>query len=355
MILADDVRIVPAVLPAAACLLLALQPQPVWSSDACSDTAIIAAADVSVSDGTSFEIESFFHSSDGAAIRHIREPNQLVVVEGPLSWARVGDKEELGGDFHKSFALGHQNHALMLRFDEIASNARRTTELNFRGNQHGALSGDYPYGGVIHLVDGETRDRPTGLLFEFPESAPISITFGDWRESGGRDLPYLAQIDDGERVFDYRYSSIDLRPKSPLWFFEQVAAPAIDDVRVYRLHRKLLAAHCLGDAELMASLSAPDIVIANRGDLNNTTSNAMQERFTALFERLDYTAYLDIESPVIEVAESADLGWIAVNVRALGTDRKTGAAFDDQWAWIMMVKKVGGEWLNAGNASNRKQ
>ena len=78
----------------------------------------------------------------------------------------------------------------------------------------------------------------------------------------------------------------------------------------------------------------------------------MSERFTAVFDRLDYREYHDLRLPVVEVSESGDLGWIAVEVRAIGTDRESGDAFDNQWAWLMAVRKIDGRWLHAGNASN---
>jgi hypothetical protein len=97
-------------------LLLALQPQPVLASDTCSGRAIITAADVSVSDGSGFRTASFYRSKDSAAIRHIDDRDRTVAVEGPLGWARDGERAELGSGFYKLFALGHQYHALLLEF-----------------------------------------------------------------------------------------------------------------------------------------------------------------------------------------------------------------------------------------------
>jgi hypothetical protein len=118
------------------------------------------------------------------------------------------------------------------------------------------------------------------------------------------------------------------------------------------VHRKLLAAHCLGDATLMSSLSTADIVIANRGEIVRTTDAEMRDRFTAAFKRFDYTGYRDIATPIIEISQAGDAGWIWVNVRAAGKDLVSGEAFDDQWAWLMLLKNVDGRWLHAGNASN---
>jgi hypothetical protein len=340
-------------------LLLALQPQLAPASDACSGRAIVTAADVSVSDGTGFRTESFYRSKDSAAIRHIDQHNdngdRIVAVEGPLGWARDGERAQLGSDFYKLFALGHQYHALLLEFDAIAGNIRNSAQVEFDGELREATSGDYPYGGTVHLIRGEEESRPAGMRFEFPEDTVIQTWFLDWRAHGNTLLPYHVRIDDGERTFDYHYTSIDISSESPLWFFESVPAPPLDEVEVYRLHRKLLAAHCIGDASMMARLSAPVIINANRGSVSEISNAAVEARFTSLFQSLDYTEYHDLSAPVIEVSDSSDIGWIAVNTRAIGKAQDSDKTFDDQWAWIMTVRKIDGRWLHAANASNRAE
>ena len=332
-------------------IALAIAAPLAEASDACSRRAIIATADVTVSDGTAFRTEALFHSREAAAIRHIREPEQLVAVEGPGSWYRVGDKTGQGEAFHKVFALGHQYHAFLLHFDELADDVR-ATRVDFNGKDRSALTGSYPYGGTVHMVSGDVHGRPAGMRFEFEDNAPINVTFDDWLGEAGAALPFLAIIDDGERTFEYRYDEVLIEQRSPFWFFEATGDPGLDETGVYRLHRTLLAAHCLGDAALMAARSVPNVVSANRGTISSIARSAMSERFTAVFDRLDYREYHDLRPPVVEVSESGDLGWIAVEVRAIGTDRESGDAFDNQWAWLMAVRKIDGRWLHAGNASN---
>jgi ketosteroid isomerase-like protein len=332
---------------------LTLLAQTARATDACASQLIATRADVTVSDGSGFRTQSFYQSKDSAAIRHIDDRDRIIAVEGPIGWARDGGRAHLGSDFYKLFALGHQYHALLLEFEHIASNVRRGQQIDFGGEQRTAASGDYPYGGTVHLVQGEDPARPAGLRFDFPEATVIIVAFLDWRERDGRLLPYRIRIDDGERTFDYRYTDIAVSSGSPLEFFDAVPAPSLDEVQVYRLHRRLLAAHCMGDAEMMASLSAPTVISANRGRMQETTNAELRARFASLFETLDYTEYHDLVEPVIEV--SGKTGWIAANVRATGSEKDSGRAFDDQWAWIMTVRKIDGRWLHAANASNRLQ
>ena len=327
---------------------------PAWSTDACSERAVVTAANVMVSDGTSFQTQSYFHTSNAAAIRHIRDGDAtIVVVEGPIAWARRGEETQSGPDHFKRFAFGHQYHALLLYFDEIAPQSRRSERVQFAGKIRSATTADYPYGGLMHLVHGDHADQPAGILFEFPGGPPISAEFRGWRASEGTALPYHIRIVDGERVFDYHYTDIDVARRSPDWFFDAIPAPDIDELRLYRLHRQLLAAHCTGDAGRIAALSAPEVVTATRGEIRRSSGHELRERFATLFQRLDYTAYVDRVEPVIEV--SGESAWMLVEVQARGSVIEGGAQFDDQWAWAMLARKIDGAWRHVGNASNRKQ
>jgi hypothetical protein len=205
----------------------------------------------------------------------------------------------------------------------------------------------------VHLVQDKDASRPAGLRFDFPDDNVIVAAFLDWREVDGGMLPYHVRVDDGERTFEYRYTSIGIAPRLPSWFFDAVPAPSIDELQIYRLHRKLLTAHCTGDAGMIAALSAPSVYSVNGGRLDTATNAELETRFSSLFDVLEYSEYHDLSAPVIEV--SGEVGWIAVNTRARGTEKNSGRTFDDQWAWIMTARKVDGHWLHTANASNRQE
>jgi ketosteroid isomerase-like protein len=314
--------------------------------------AIGASADVSVTDGSSFTIESYFRSRDYAAIRHFGENERVTSVEGPFGWVGSGDRFRLGGDFEKIFALGHQFHAFLLYFDELTDNQRDSADIEFLGTRHAARSGDYPHGGEVHLIVGDDPAHPVGIVFDYPDIDPIEVALDDWREVGGVELPFELAIHDRGKVFEYHYTSVDLSPQTELWLFDEIGGPAPDEVQALRLHRKLLAAHCLGDAEMMAELSNETIISADKGQRTERDNSSMRERFTGLFGMLNYTEYHDLQQPVVEIAASGDLGWVIVNVRSVGKQLSNDQAFDYEWAWIMLVRKVDGRWLHTGGASS---
>ncbi|MEM9504678.1 MAG: hypothetical protein AAGA01_12060, partial [Cyanobacteria bacterium P01_E01_bin.43] len=162
-----------------------------WADDACSGLAIEAEANVQVSDGNSFQVATAFHSKRHASFRQINDDSStLIVAEGPGSWVRNAGEDFVGTDFHKLFALGHQFHAFLLHFNHIAENVRLSEAIEFQGENRAALSGDYPYGGSVHLIKSANPQKPVGLLFEFPDIPPITVVFADWRWLEGALMPF---------------------------------------------------------------------------------------------------------------------------------------------------------------------
>lgn len=341
-------RGVSAVLFAAALLV----PLDAEASDTCSPAAIVTSAEVRVSDGLRYRMESFFNAADIAATRQTR-PNgeiNLLAIEGPTAWS--SGSAENGGDMERTLTLGHQFHALLLHFDDLVRDPRNA-EIAYRAGVRHARVGEWLYGeGAAQLIFNRAGNRAEALILSFPGRPPIEITFSNWRHISGTPLPHRLHIDDGQRQFDYRFTRIDISDRTPNWLFDAIAAPAIDEVQIHRLHRRALAAHCNGDAAALAALTAPDGIEISRGAIHTVTPETTQTRFTSVFERLDYTAYSDIDWPIIEVAESGDMAWLAARVQAAGVQRQSGETFDDTWSWVMLLRKIDGAWRSAGVAAS---
>lgn len=324
------------------------------ADDACSTTALYAYADVTVSDGKTYSVETFYRSKDRAASKFIREDgNTLHVVEGPYTWVQAGGEVELAGNFQRDFALGHQFHALLIHFQDVMTDIEPATNVEFAGRKVSALKGMRDTGGVAYLINGTEPGQPAGLRFDIGD-LKIDIIASEWRDIDGVSVPMALLIDDGSRTFDYQYKTVNTDDKQPTWFYDNVAAPDLDTVQILRLHKKSLAAHCLGDAAMLASLAAPSPVILSGGSVFETSPQEMRTMFTGTFSRRQYSNYVATRYPVIEVSSAGDVGWASVQVNAKGITAATGLPFDEHWAWVMLAKKIDGEWRMAGNASNRQ-
>ncbi len=308
-----------------------------FASDACTTRAIETSAEVAVSDGTSFSVRTLYQSRDAAA--YFRPDTGWLVVDGPITWSVSDDDQALATDAAGDFVLGHQLHAMLLAPETLAAPGA--------GDDAGRIA--LPAGTHIEVRE-ERNGNVAALAATTPDGQSIGIKFRDWRPVDGTDLPHVAVFDDGQRRFTYQYTLIRTAARTPDWFWSAVPAPALDEVGIYRLHRELLLAHCAGDAGRMAELSAESSLSANRGALQWVARDEVHERFVGVFANVDYEQYIDLQRPVVHA--EGDTGWIAVNPRAIGRSRIDATPFDTTWSWIMLVRRVGGRWLNAGNASS---
>lgn len=210
--------------------LFALSASQSWASDTCRGRAIQATANVSVSDGSSFNVESFFAGVDETAVRFIDDNDLVVAVERGGAWVSQNGQAQLAGEPQKAFALGHQFHALLLYFEEVAENVQAVSDVSFGETRRPATIGDYPYGGTVYLVGGNDQERPEGLVFELPESPRIEVTLNDWRLHDDTPVPFDLSIDDGRQVFRYRFTKIEIAPRTDTWFQDRVMAPGIAEV-----------------------------------------------------------------------------------------------------------------------------
>lgn len=328
---------------------------PARGSDACSPRAVLTEAKVSASDGTKFAMKSYFHTRHSAALRRIQDDTVTIALEGPFVWSGDGAKQKRAEDALRSFVLGHQFHALMLHFDKIVDDVRPSDEISYDGKMRTGLVGNWPYGGTAQLILEKPAGRAEALkltLVDFPE---IVVTFHDWRRLGGRTLPFELRIFDESRTFIYSYTDILIEERSPLWFFEEVGAADLDGVQIYRLHRRLLAAHCNGDAESISAAAAPHHININKGRLSHVSPVELRSMFEEVFNRLSYSEYHDLVAPIVEVSAAADVGWLAATVRPTGTVMKTNETFDDEWSWLMTVRKIDGQWKFSGMSASRSE
>lgn len=337
------------------CAALAAAPSFALASNACETPTLSTKAAVTTSYGSAYGVETYYRSPDEAVARFVTDTPALMAVEGPLVWVESADGAALAGDNERRFVIGHQFLALAFYFDAIMTAVEPVKNIDFKGGKFKGRKGAYPGGGNATLV-ADREGRPLGLLLELPDETRIEVDYSDWRDTAsGKPAPHAATILHNGNAFNYRYTDVSFGEGDAVNFHKTYLAPAIDDIQIYRLHRALLAAHCRGDAAMMAALTAPEAVVANRGDIARVTNKETETRFASVFSRVDYRAYTDLKPPEIAVAQSGDLGWAVVNVRAEGEAVETGEPFSDQWAWTILARKIDGIWLNAGNASNRKE
>jgi hypothetical protein len=168
--------------------------------------AIVTTADVSVSNGRRYVIDTYYAATDDAAVRQTR-PNgeiNISVVEGERAWTNGSDED--GGDMLRTIVLGHQFHALLMNFDSIAANVH---------DEGSARVGDWPYGGTLRMT--RSGARAEGFVFNFAGAPEIRVTFSEWGIVNGVDTPFHMRIEDGSDTYEYAFTRVERTGSRPDW------------------------------------------------------------------------------------------------------------------------------------------
>jgi hypothetical protein len=182
---------------------------------ASSSSGVLTSANVSVSNGRTYMLETYFAAVDQAAVRQTGPAGeaQTSIIAGARAWTSATPGED-GGQMLRTIVLGHQFHALLLNFDAIHSNVR-DGEIDYAGERRATRDGDWPYGGVSRLISG--AERAEAFVFDFEGAPEIRVTFSDWRDEGGEMPPHHMVIDDGSNTYDYSFTVIDTDAQAPDW------------------------------------------------------------------------------------------------------------------------------------------
>jgi len=103
---------------------------------------------------------------------------------------------------------------------------------------------------------------------------------------------------------------------------------------LYRLHAETLLAHCEGDAAAFASLMADEGTIVQSGKISHITNENLRERFSGVFQAVDYMAYENLSVPEIRLSDDGSLGWIIAHVKPQTVDAQEQES-ETIWTWMM--------------------
>jgi hypothetical protein len=162
-----------------------------------------AHASVTVSDGTTYTVMTFYQNQQQAVFRR-EYPDRIVIQEiaGADTWQSDGVSKLAAGPQVAMFVLGHQFHSQILWPEQFYSVVDDKSVLM---DQFGNT--------VTRQVDTE-HQRLQKTITQIKEGSRIEFTYDDWREVGSWQLPFVIHIDDGERQFRYTFERIQVNGSS---------------------------------------------------------------------------------------------------------------------------------------------
>ncbi len=324
------------------------------SIDPAAIETIKAVAHVTVSDGLEYDVITVIHDHQRAVFHRAYADREVAQgVDGKYYWEYDGTRETEGPPRYETIVLGHQFHAQLLQFEKLNGPLTEPALVDRDGVQCLATTSEKDQ---TLFVDAETK-QAVALVYARETEPDIEMTFGDWRQVQGIDLPYLVIIDDGERVFRYQYGSVVFNEGSVASFRAPVTL-LTPEQQLMRKHRLMMDAHYFEDPSLIAGAFGEQGVIVYEGEVAPTIGAETEASLTRRLMNRNHTRYDDLVRPIIRVADDGSLGWVIVQVRAEGVrfdaNGDPSGPLDFTCAWIAMYEKVAGQWKMAGNVSNFK-
>lgn len=120
------------------------------------------------------------------------------------------------------------------------------------------------------------------------------------------------------------------------------------------LHQADRRAHFHHDVDALVGSLPPEFIYVRDGKIQRQTKADLRKRFTEYFQGAEFSAWDDLEPPIIHASPDGQMGWMIVRVRiAYSKTDAAGTRTQEQSviAWMSVYEKHEGRWVHVANAS----
>jgi hypothetical protein len=297
--------------------------------------------------------------SHGEVVRfvQVRGGNRTaILVTGNTSFVQeaAGNPMQASNGPEAAFVQGHDLHRLLLGLD-----SRLQAPVEDAGA--GCVAG-MTAAGRARLCRRAGDAVPSELTLTSPGSElPVVVEFSDWRPLLGVTLPFAIDYRRGGERHEHRFTAVlpfALAPGVALPTEPGAAFDRLGDLAdLAALHRGAIDAHLTSDVTRLAAGEFERSTVARRGELVESTREALVARLGPYLRSLRFTRYEDVRVPVVAVANDGSLGWVACEIEAEGLEVSPsgqGARVAYAFSWIETAIRRDGRWLRNGNASSAR-
>ncbi len=313
---------------------------------------ISSQAEVTVSDGLTYQTNSVFHDPQRAIFQRIYKDRSIVQgVEGKYVWSFDGTEEKEVSEIIGNLVLGHQFHAQILFFDKLHPFFNTPKVAKFNQQDCYVLTSENSGFKFYYRQAG----YPLGMEIVRMEEENIIIKFEDWRNVSGVELPFFILIDDGSRTFRYEFQQIKFNSGS-IVEFRAPEAVLTDEQKLLRHHRVIMDGHFFGLTSAMKTQQNDTMAIVSEGEIYMVQGNQPDAMIDRIMATRDYLVYDDLIRPKVEISDDGTLAWVIAQVYAAGIrydkNGNSNGPLEFTCSWIELYEKVGENWKMSGNVSN---
>jgi hypothetical protein len=129
---------------------------------------------------------------------------------------------------------------------------------------------------------------------------------------------------------------------------------AHDRESLLALHARERQAHLKGDADLLASGVADQIVSIEYGKVELLSREELRRQFAQRFAQVKYSSWDNVVEPIVSISPDGHMAWIVIQVKARLSDvsgPRAGQPRGFTSSWISTFEKRGGDWQMVGISS----
>ena len=108
------------------------------------------------------------------------------------------------------------------------------------------------------------------------------------------------------------------------------------------------------DVDFIVTGMGPEFTTVHEGKIRVMSRDEVRKQFTEYFRGAEFSAWDDLEPPIIQVSPDGNIGWMIVRVRVAYTKTDVAGAKsteDTVMAWMSAYEKREGKWLLVANAT----
>jgi hypothetical protein len=122
------------------------------------------------------------------------------------------------------------------------------------------------------------------------------------------------------------------------------------------MHQADRRAHFHRDVDALVGSLPPDfrLISVRDGKIQTQSPDDLRKRFTQYFRGAEFSAWDDLEPPIIHVSPDRQMGWMVVRVKIAYSKTDAAGKITQEHsviAWMSAYEKHEGEWLHVANAS----
>jgi hypothetical protein len=114
------------------------------------------------------------------------------------------------------------------------------------------------------------------------------------------------------------------------------------------LHKEERRAHFEHDVEFLVAHAGRELLDVREGRVNRMTRDDVRKRFVEYFKSAHFSAWDDLEPPIVQASLDGKLGWVVVRVRIAYTETDASGREtreDSSMAWMSAYEKQDGQWV----------